>query len=323
MPCARLLLLLFLVLAAGCESSNTKLRVFIADSLSRPFKEIKKAFEAKHPDVEIVQIPSGSVLCARKITEQNDRADVIAVADYMVIDQMLRPKYAQWSILFATNEVGIAYTDMSIGAAQLTVENWYEILSRPDVKVQAANPFHDPCGYWTELCWKLSDLYYNVEGRSIHDRMSDKCGPPGDRRSDSQHLLRLVELVGGIDYAFVYRSQALQHNLSFLRLSPEIRLGDPQQVDRYRQVSINLSDVKTGEKRQKSGDAIVFAITVPTIAKHPELAEQYVAFILSPEGRAILTDQHMVVTNPPITYDASVPQALTSLVIRRSKPETG
>ena len=123
--------------------------------------------------------------------------------------------------------MGILYTEMSTGSSELTADNWFDVLSRPDVEVQAANPHHDPCGYWTHLCWRLADRYYpaSAGGGTIYERMMGKCGPANERRADAQQLLHLVESVGGVDYAFVYRSQALQHNLPFQRLPPQINLG--------------------------------------------------------------------------------------------------
>jgi len=297
----------------GSHATTISLRVFIADSLARPFGDLARAFEAEHPTVDIMLIPSGSVLAARKLTSANDQADVLAVADHMVINRLLRPRYATWSICFATNEVGVLYTDMSTGASELTADNWFDVLSRPDVKVQAANPHHDPCGYWTELCWRLADNHYpvSVGGGTIHDRMMAKCGSARDRRADAQQLLRLVESMGGVDYAFVYRSQALQHNLPFLRLPPQINLGDASLVDTYRRVSIELPGSEPGQHHTKRGDVIVFAITIPTTVEHPREAIDFIQFMLSPKGQAVLVKAHLDVVEQPWTNDfGNVPQPL-------------
>ena len=36
------------------------------------------------------------------------------------------------------------------------------------------------------------------------------------------------------------------------------------------------------------GEPIVYALTIPQAAPHPALAREFVRFVLSPEGRAIL-----------------------------------
>ena len=323
---ARLAVALCLAAIIGCgdksKPEKPQLRVFVADSLLRPFNALGKAFEKTRP-VEMVQIPSGSVLAARKISENNDQADVLAVADRFVIDKLLRPKFADWYICFATNEIGIAYTDASKGAAELTTGKWWEILSREGVKVAAANPYHDPCGYWTELCWTLADRHYPPDqgGGRIADLMHAKCGQGGDRRSDSEQLLQLVESAGGIDYAFVYRSQALQHNLAFHRLPPEVNLGDVKQVSRYRQVEIDLPGLGNSAGIKKRGDLICYAVTIPLNAKRPELGVSYVEFLLSPEGRSQIASQYLNVLEHPWTSDLDkVPASLRSRVISLDAP---
>ena len=339
----RWLTVLVFLAAAGCNGDDRQagqsprdgqatggtLRVFMADSLARPFAALGEAFKTANPGVRLVQIPAGSVLSTRKLTHGNDQADVLAVADYMVLDELLRPAgLGDWYICFATNTIVIAHTDMSAGGAQLTADNWFDVLAEPQTKVQAANPYHDPCGYWTELSWKLADLHYpaTAGGGSIWQKMTDKCGPAKDRRSDSQELLRLVETAGGIDYAFVYRSQAMLHNLPFLALPAQINMGDPAHVDFYRQVSIQLPGKASGQTIDKRGDAIVFAVTMPRTVKpdREKLALGYIAFMLSDKGQAVLTEQYLTMFDKPFTFDlANVPEPLRHGLATRSRPDAG
>jgi len=314
-----------LLLLAACDGreEKTQLRVFVADSLARSFESVATAFEQEHPDTEVICVPSGSVLAARKLTEANDQADVLAVADYQVIERLLRPEYAKWYICFATNEIGIAYTDASRGASDLTADNWFEILAHPDTTVAAASPIHDPCGYWTELCWKLADLHYppGQGGGRITTAMNLKCGPPDRRRSDSQQLMQLLETPGGLDYAFVYRSQALQHNLPFLRLPPEINLGSAAHLEQYRRASVEIPGDRRGTTFTRQGDAIVFAITIPRTVRHRDRAEQFVAHVLGDRARAILEHEYITLAEQAWTHDPeALPVQLSEKVNARKRP---
>ena len=185
-----------LLVAGGCgdgSAARKSVVVFHADSLSMPFEAIEEAFEKLHPDLDLQRTPSGSVMAANKILLGNS-ADVIAVADYLVIDDVLAPEgHTDWSICFATNEIGIAYTTASKHRAELTPENWFEILTRDDVTVGAGDPDNDPCGYWTELCWKLADKHY--DGESVFDRMMKAC-PRADRPDDAQQLMARITSQG-------------------------------------------------------------------------------------------------------------------------------
>ena len=65
--------------------------IFHAGSLSVPMKEISAAFKKENPDVNIMMEAAGSVECARKITELKKPCDIMASADYSVIDKLLNP----------------------------------------------------------------------------------------------------------------------------------------------------------------------------------------------------------------------------------------
>ena len=66
-----------------------------------------------NPDIKILLEPAGSLVCARKITELKKPCDIIASADYFVINELLIPEYTKWSVRFATNEIVIAYSEKS------------------------------------------------------------------------------------------------------------------------------------------------------------------------------------------------------------------
>ncbi len=87
--------------------------IFHAGSLTIPFAEMEKEFEARHPGVDIIREAAGSRRCARKITELKKTCDIMASADFTVIDGMLIPEYANWNIRFATNRLVLCYTDKS------------------------------------------------------------------------------------------------------------------------------------------------------------------------------------------------------------------
>jgi molybdate/tungstate transport system substrate-binding protein len=102
-----LLILFGLIILTGCgniNSSKTKeVIVFHAGSLSVPIKQVAEAYEKKNPGTKILLESSGSLVCARKVTELKKPCDIIASSDYFVINQFLIPEYTRWSIRFATN----------------------------------------------------------------------------------------------------------------------------------------------------------------------------------------------------------------------------
>ncbi len=82
------------------ELSNAAYRqliIFHAGSLSLPFEKIIAGFKEENPGVEVVKEIAGSRECARKISELNKPCDVFASADYLVIDNLLITRFADWN----------------------------------------------------------------------------------------------------------------------------------------------------------------------------------------------------------------------------------
>jgi molybdate/tungstate transport system substrate-binding protein len=95
---------------AGTALAKEKVTLFHAGSLTVPFSKIKADFEAMHPDIDIQLVAGGSTKIARMISEQGKPADIMASADFKVIDKNLIPKFADWNIRFASNQLVLCYT---------------------------------------------------------------------------------------------------------------------------------------------------------------------------------------------------------------------
>ena len=109
----RKILLLGAVLLVGILFAKEDIIVFHAGSLAVPFSEIEKSFEEKYPQYDVKREVSGSRKAARKVSDIKRATDVVASADYKVIDNLLIPKDAKFNVQFATNEMALAYTDRS------------------------------------------------------------------------------------------------------------------------------------------------------------------------------------------------------------------
>ncbi len=99
--------LLALVLTLGGAvpvRAEQEVIVFHAGSLAVPFAEVEKRFEAMHPEIDVLREAGGSTKLARMISELGKPADILASADYKVIDKGLIPEHADWNILFASTD---------------------------------------------------------------------------------------------------------------------------------------------------------------------------------------------------------------------------
>jgi molybdate/tungstate transport system substrate-binding protein len=309
---------------AATRAEKTPLVVFAAGSLIIPFGNVEGAFESKYPNIDVQTEYHGSIQVMRHVTELHEEIDVVATADASLIPMLMYASsvpetgepYADWFIRFASNHLALAYSPESKYADEINVSNWTEVLARPDVKVGFADPRFDASGYRTLMAYALSE---------IMDARYDQFAPMFDgqftfpitifrgdefttitvpeileTKSDAHIVLRgasiqLIALLesGDLDYAFEYESVIQQHGLSMLQLPVEVNLGEPDYEEFYSQVQVDLDFQRFATvKPQFRGERIGYGITIPANAPHPEDAELFTAFLLSPEGRALMEADH-------------------------------
>lgn len=332
---------LVLTLAAcgvlGLERNKTQVRVLFAGSLIIPFDELERAFEVQYPDVDVLMEGHGSIQCIRHVTELEELADVVAVADYSLIPLLMYETdipdsgqpYADWNMQFATNQLGLAYTPESAYADEINGENWYEILSRSDVLFGLSDPRFDACGYRGMMVGQLAtayydkpDLFYDLFGDRFtkpirvqtghQDGLSTITIPevlqPQEKsglvmRGASVQLLGLLES-GDLDYAFEYLSVSKQHGLNFLPLPPEINLSDEAHDGAYDDVRVKLAFQRFATVNPDfEGKTIAYGLTIPSNAPHPDLAVELIQFLVGPEGQQVMAENHHPMILPPAVDD--------------------
>lgn len=309
----------------GCRSAlptssptavrSGKLIIFHAGSLAEPVQALTEAFRARYPGVTFQTEASGSNEAARKIRELGRETDLLLSADYRVIDQLLIPEFAEWNIRFARNEMVVAYTDRSRYADEVSADHWYEIIGRDGVICGRADPHTDPCGYRTLMVWQLAEAHYRIPG--LYRTLEAHC-PERYIRPKSVELIALLQS-GDVDYAFKYRSVALQHGLRFVELPPEINLGSVEYADFYGKASIEIAGTEPGKTVTVVGEPIVYGVTIPRNAPHPDLALEFIKFLIGPEGQAIMERMGQPPIVPPTTGDRNaLPPALQPLVMEPS-----
>ncbi len=94
-----------------------------AGSLTVPLAKIEKDFETANPVIDILREAGGSTKMARMIAELGKPADIMASADYKVIDKALIPAMADWNIRFATNQLVLCCTNRHIRSISLVPDD--------------------------------------------------------------------------------------------------------------------------------------------------------------------------------------------------------
>nr|WP_319490279.1 tungstate ABC transporter substrate-binding protein WtpA [uncultured Desulfobacter sp.] len=306
----------FLILPGLCMAAPSgKLTIYHAGSLSVPFDAIEKAFEAKYPGVDVVREAGGSTKMARLISDKGQKADIMASADFKVIDSNLIPSLADWNIRFASNQLVLCYTDSSRYAQEITSDNWYEILLKKDVVWGHSDPNLDPCGYRSLMVLQLAEKFYDKPGlnQQLIDNRPEKNVVP-----KAKELVKLLK-DGHMDYAWEYLSVASQHGLKYITLNDHINLGNYKYDGFYKLAQVDVAGKKPGTVITKTGQSCTYGITMIKNAPNPEAAEAFLAFLLSPEnGLKILKEMGQPPFIPTWVPDQEMaqklPQAISGLV---------
>jgi molybdate/tungstate transport system substrate-binding protein len=315
--------------ATPTPAEPIELKVFHAGSLTSPFEKMEAAFEAEYPNVDVQLHPGGSTAIAKEIVDLDKPADVYASADYSLIPSLMMPDDADWYLTFAKNRMVLCYTGESKYADEITADNWYEILAKDDIRWAFSDPNQDPCGYRTPMVIQLAELHYgddqifdtvvaansNITATeengvyTIHATVPDPAGTLSIRPK-SVELVQMLQ-TGGLDYAWEYRSVAVQNDLEFIELPEAIDLSSIDFEDTYAQVQIECT---SGINK---GSPIVYGATVPKNADNPDMGLAFIEMLIGETGQQIMEGEGQPPIVPADGYGA-VPEELTGLVTLKS-----
>lgn len=298
-----------MIFTSGCSERNDDkipIRIVAAGSLLLPFEEIEERFEDKNRDLDLLVEGHGSIQAIRQVTDLNRPFDVVAVADESLIPLLMyKPipdssnNWSEIAIPFGKTEMVLVFTNQSKYANKISSDNWFEILTKPDVRFGAANPVLDAAGYRSIMVLALADNYYgrndilnkvfssqfspsltvHKDGNNTRIILPDVMKTSGQKvsiRDGSIFLLSLLK-TGGIDYAFEYKCVAEGAHLPYISLPDEINLGNAGYGDYYRNAIVDLNFKRFSSiNLSRVGLPIVYAATIPSNAAHPDEATAFI-----------------------------------------------
>lgn len=253
---------------------------------------------------------------ARLISEVGKPADLMASADFLVIDRSLIPFKADFNIRFATNELVLAFTDASRYAENITKNNWFAILETKGVRWGHSDPNVDPGGYRSLMVMQLAEKYYRKPG--LYERLL-RNRPLAFLRDKSASMTALLQN-GDLDYIWTYRSLALQHRLRFISLDEHVNLGNLAYDSFYRQAKVRVTGEKPGTHIDREGRFVAYGITRLKDAPNPEAALAFLEYLLDPQGgQKVLAKYGQPPFNPPFVPSEKMlrrlPPSLRKLVV--------
>ncbi len=296
--------------STAAAAPQITLTIFGAGTLAAPFRQIDEELSRMYPNLTIQAQFGGSVKMVKQVTELHQVADVVAVADYNVIPKYLfgaggSPAYTTWYAGFATNAITFVYTGRSRFAGEITPQNWYQVLARPGVQIGRSNPDTDPSGYQTVQMLALAEKHYNAPGLAA----AILSNAPRTNMRDTETELIAALQSGQIDYLAIYLSDARQHGFSYVSLPPQIDLSDARYTGSYAEASVQTVNGTL------AGKPIVYAVTIPDNAAHPQWALTFVQFLLGERGQKVMESNGFGKLSPAYASDLGmVPAELKSLL---------
>lgn len=297
---------LVLLLACGREklppAPARPFLVYTAASLAQPVRVALDSF-ARRSGARYELESASSLELVRRVTALDGDPDVIVLADPELFSALLTPKVVTWHALFARNRIVLAYTPRSRGADEISADNWWAVLERPDVQVGRSDPATDPSGYRTLLVWQLAARHYGLPDlpeRMLHAAPERNVRP---READQVALLEAGEL----DYIWTYESLARLMGLRFVRLPDDVDLGAPADSAAYARASLRVPGARWGDTITVHGASILFGVSVPTDAPRGRAGRNFVAFLLSPTGRRILHGANVDALDTPVIVGRGAP----------------
>jgi len=303
--------------AGSSDAPAKSLHVCHAGSLLAAFTQVEEEFKKKQPGVRVVDTSGGSVDLVRRFAAGGLECDVIAPADYLVIESMLKPaRLADYTIVFARGRMVLAYNANDPKAAALRVSGsfnppasvpsvapgWHAALTAPGVRISGAHPFMDPGGYRAHMIFELAQSHDKVPGlynallQHYQVNVADPTGPAPALGKD-------------FTFQFTYEhtaasAAARDASYRYATLPDEIDLSSVPAASRGGSSRWSISVTIPGLGIPGSSASVVipassvaWGVTIPTNSRNRANAVAFVQLLLDAGGRAAL----LANGPPPIT----------------------
>jgi len=226
----------------------------------------------------------GSGLLANQIKGKLRRGDVFVSASPKVNASLMgsaNGDWVSWYVGFAQSPLVIGYNPNSRFASDFKSKPWYEVLIEPGIRIGRTDPKLDPKGALTLELLKHAEDKYNVPGLS-----QKVLGAP----ENPAQVLPEETLIGRLqseqlDVGFFYSTETSDAKIPAIALPADVT------------------------------PKASYTVTILRDAPNPAGAEQFVTFLLGPEGKNLMKEHGLAVRKLTMTGDVSrVPAKIRALV---------
>ncbi|HYW92367.1 MAG TPA: extracellular solute-binding protein [Gammaproteobacteria bacterium] len=276
-------------LSGGTALARPTLRVAYAGSMGTVMdRNLGPAF-AKGHGADYQGIGHGAYGLARLLASKHMRADVFVSVTPGPMRILIERGLVDHAVPVASTRMVIAYNPNSrfapdFRAAARGKQKWYEVLQEKGLRFGRTDPATDPQGRNIVFTFQLAERYYHRPG--LVKKILGSPENPKQIFAESALITRLES--GQIDASSGYRSAVVSRGLPYVSLPPQIDLSRPGlQKSWYRKAGFRLKG-KTGKPREVHPQPLVFYAAVLNNAANPKAGRQFVKFMQSAKGQAML-----------------------------------
>lgn len=277
---------------------------------------------AKNAGVDANFVAEGSLAGARQIALVRNTYSLFVSVDPAVIEAVLAPDLASWYIALARDRMVLGYSAHTSDAALLA--NWSVQISSDLAAGDSSgalnltrtvldhlfagngtfgitNPNTDPEGYRLLMELQLAGLLFYASPTHYTDLLAAAEAAGRVVTVGAGSALFSYVQSGQVDYDLaLYLSAAVGASISYVRLSPKVDLGDVNESSFYAQASVNVTS--SNRTITLLGAPIVLAATIPSDAPLPADAAHIILYLLSPQGRALMSGMSITPLSPALFY---------------------
>jgi molybdate/tungstate transport system substrate-binding protein len=275
--------LLAAVVVSPAYADDHTVNVLYAGSLVNLMERgVGPAFE-KATGLHFSGYAAGSTELANEIKGKLRRADAFISASPKADASLMGAAnggLVQWYATFGESPLLIAYNPRSRFARDLKSKRWDHVLEEPGIRVGRTDPKLDPKGGLTlDLMNRAAAAYHEP------DLVARALGPPDNPEQVFPEEALIGRLQSGqLDVGFFYSTETVTMKLPSIGLPPDIT------------------------------PKATYTVTIPANADNAAGASRFVAFMLGPEGRALLQKNGLAVTSLTLTGAAAAPAPIRAMI---------
>jgi molybdate/tungstate transport system substrate-binding protein len=230
----------------------------------------------------------------------------------------LGSKFTKWYVQYASTAIVVAYNPASkyapqfkaIASGKKPLAALFTLMQKPGFKLGRTDPNIDPQGRAFIYMLELAQMKYHLPKDTVTKILGGPLASAKSNQIFEETALDARLQAGQVDAASAYLSQAKQLHLHYIALPPDINLGEAALAAQYAKASITITG--TTGKETKTGGPLVLDITTISGAKDAAAGNAFVAYVLSPAGRALYAEQGgYTLLTPTLTGPSSaVPAAI-------------